>query len=67
MRVIQRCQQAGFALEARHSIAVRREPRWQDFEGDIAAKLRVARAIDLAHSSGAKQRQNLVGADLSSD
>ena len=58
---------SGFALEARQPIAVRREPRRQDFESDIAAKLRVARAIDLAHSAGAKQRQNFVGADLQSD
>jgi hypothetical protein len=67
VRVVQRRQQSGFALEARHSIDVRHEPRWKDFERDIAAKFRVTRAIDDAHAAGAKQRQNFVGAYLPPD
>ncbi len=65
--MVQRRQHAGFALEARQPVAVRGEPRRQHLDGDIAAQLRVARAIDLAHPAGAQQRRDRVRADLLTD
>ena len=62
--VVQRRQQPGLTLEARHAVGVGREPRRQNFDRDLAAKLRVARAIDLAHATGAQQGHNFIGTDL---
>ncbi len=61
--MVQRRQHAGFALETSQPVAVRCEPRGQNLDGDIAAKLRVARAIDLAHPAGAEQGRDLMNAD----
>jgi hypothetical protein len=47
-------------LEAPGELFVAREPLGKHLDRDLAAESRVARPIDLAHSSGAEQRQDLV-------
>ena len=60
VRMIQRREDFRFALEPRHSFRVSRDRLWQDLDGDIAIELRVARAIYLAHATGAEGGDNLV-------
>jgi hypothetical protein len=40
--------------------------RGEDFHGDVAIEARIARAVDLAHASGAEGRQDLVGPETGS-
>ena len=47
-----RARRSGSSCEAR-----------QDFERDVAPQLRVARAIDLAHSAGADSAGDFIGAE----
>ena len=49
-----------FAVETLTQLRITGEMFGQDFDGDGAFEPRVARAIDLAHSSGAESRQNLL-------
>ena len=53
VRMIERGEQPRFALEAREPSGSRRERARQDLDRDVAAELRVARAIDLAHAARA--------------
>src|SRR4051812_31232082 len=61
--MIQRRQHLRFALEPRHAFGVTGERLRQDFQSDVAAKLGVARAVNLAHAAGANRRKDLVGAE----
>ena len=36
---------------------------WQNLDGDVAIKLRVARPVDLPHATGPKGREDLVRAE----
>ena len=54
----------GLALEARERGGVRREALGKDFDRDVAVELRVARAVDLSHASGAERPEHLVAADF---
>jgi hypothetical protein len=62
VRMIQRGEHVRLALEARHALGIMAEPVGDDLDRDVAAELRVARAIDLAHAPGANKREDLVGA-----
>jgi hypothetical protein len=62
--MIQRGEHLRFTLKARHAFVIGGELRRDDFEGDVAAKLGVARAIDFAHSANAERRENFVRAEL---
>ena len=55
-------ERASCSKRARRS-AVARELCGQDLEGHVAAQARVARAVDLAHASGAERPQDLVDAE----
>jgi hypothetical protein len=46
VRVVQRGEQAGFALETRHPVGVGERGR-QHLDGDVASERRIARAINL--------------------
>ena len=48
VRMIQRREQMGLALEAREPLGIGGKQLGQDLDGDVAPELRVARAIDLA-------------------
>jgi hypothetical protein len=61
--MIQRCQQACFALEPRQPVGVAGELRRKNFDGYLAPELGVVSAVDLAHSPRADQRQDLVGTE----
>jgi hypothetical protein len=60
IRVVQRARGAGLLLEARAALGIEPESAGQDFDGDVAAQARIARAVDLAHPAGAHRRQNLI-------
>ena len=49
-----------FALESRERRGIPGQPGGQDLDRDVAVEPRIARAIDLAHSSGAERRNDLV-------
>ena len=53
VRMIQRRQDFGFALETRDAIGVSGEDVEDDLDCDLAAEPRVARAVDLAHAARA--------------
>ena len=63
VRMIERGEQSRFALEARRAIGVRGERRRQNLQRDVALKLGIARAIDLAHAAGSEQRDDFVRAE----
>ena len=61
--MIQRRECLRFAREARQAIGIARHGLRQDLQRDLAIQLRVARAIDLAHAAGAKEREDFVGTE----
>src|SRR3954452_16195281 len=63
VRMIERGQQFGFPLKTGDPASVAGEHLRQDLDGDFAAKLRVARAIDFAHAAGADGVDDFVTAD----
>ena len=65
VRMVQRGQHLGLALEPREPVRVAREGRRKDLHRDVAVELRVPRAIHLAHPAFAEQRDDFVGADAS--
>ncbi len=54
---------AGFALEALARVGAGRDLRVEDFDGDDALETRVAGPVDLAHTSTANRRDDLVRAE----
>ena len=61
-RVVEGGEQPRLALEARQPLGIGGERLGQQLDRHVAAELRVGRAVDLAHPSGAEGRQDLVGA-----
>ena len=51
VRVIQRRQRLGFALEAGQPIGIVRKGVGEDFDRDLATKVSVGGALDLAHAA----------------
>ena len=60
VRVIERREQLGLALEARQALGVRRERGRQHLDRHVAVELRVGGAIHLAHPARAERRDDLV-------
>jgi hypothetical protein len=58
--MIQAGDGAGFALEALAQFGAIGKMCWQNFDGDVAAQARVARAIDLTHSARPERRNDFV-------
>ncbi len=52
VRMIERRQQFGLALEASQTLCVGRKRLWQDFDGNVALEIRVCRPIHHAHATG---------------
>ena len=67
IRMIQRGGSLRFAGEPLHPLRVRGELAGQDLQRDGPVQSRVAREIDLSHSAGTEQRQDLVVTDGSAD
>ena len=61
--MIERREDLRFALEAREAVGIEGEELGQNLERDVAIELRVARAIDLAHSARADGREDFVRAE----
>ena len=62
--MVQRREDARFALEPSESIGIRREGRRQNLDRDLALRLGVARAIDLAHAAGTERAGDFVRAEV---
>ena len=60
--MIQRCEGLRFAREPCEPVGVARERVRQDFDRDVAIQLRIAGAIDLAHTPGPKGGKDFVRA-----
>ena len=60
--MVQGSEGVSLALETPEPVRIAREDFREDFDRDIAMQLRVARAIDLAHSAFAQLRQDAVRA-----
>ena len=63
VRVIERRQGPRFAPEPREPIGIGGDGVRQALDGDVPLEARVARAVHLAHSTGADGGKNLVGAE----
>ena len=63
--MIQRREHLGFALEPREPIGIAHEGLGQHLDRDIAIQPRIARAIHLAHTARAEQRQDFICAETS--
>jgi hypothetical protein len=63
VRVIQRRNHAGLALEARQPFGRGDERRRKDFDGDVALEPRVAGAIDITHAAASQQRLQVIHAE----
>src|SRR6185369_4915972 len=61
VRVVERGRRARLLLEALPAVRVGGELRREDLDRDLASEPRVARAVDLAHSSRAERREDLEG------
>ena len=60
VRVAERGEHLGLALEPREVLGIFGEALRQNLDRHLAAQLRVARAIDLAHAARAERRDDLV-------
>ena len=66
VRMVQRREELGFALEPSKSLFVLCELVRQDFDRDFAIELRVTCAVHLAHPTFADRRANFIGSQPSS-
>ncbi len=62
--VIERGENFGFPLEARHAFGIAQERRGQNFERHFTLERCVACAVDLAHPALAEQGENFVVAEF---
>jgi hypothetical protein len=60
VRMVQRGGRARLLLEAKQPVRIAAELDREDFDRDLAPQPRVAAPIDLAHTSGAEDSENLV-------
>src|SRR5262245_6823646 len=61
--MIERSQELCLALEPREALGIERKAFRQDLDRDVAIQFRVTGAIDLAHSTRAERRDDLVRTD----
>ena len=61
--MVQGGKRLGFALKSREAIGVLWSRGRQNFDRNITIELRIAGAIDLAHSAGPEQGLDLVRTD----
>jgi hypothetical protein len=62
VRMVQRCDSAGFAFEAGTQILPRGDVFRQNLDSNRAVEASVAGLVDFAHSSSADRGEHLVGA-----
>ena len=63
VRVVDRRQQRGLALEPGTTVGALARRFGQHLDRDVAAQPRIAGAVDLSHAAGAEQADDLVRAD----
>ena len=63
VRVVQRRERLGFALESGQPFEIAPERVRQNFDRDVTVELGIARAIHLTHAAGAERRDNLERAE----
>ncbi len=61
--MIERCEHLRFAREPRQAIRIIRDRRQQHLDRDVAIQLRIACAIDFAHSARAEAGEDFVRTD----
>ena len=61
--VAERCEHTRLPLETRETLWVGREGMRQNLDRDLPSEPRVARAVDLSHSTGAEQPHDLEAAE----
>jgi hypothetical protein len=63
VRMIERAEDLGFPLKSRKSVRIARERVGQNFNRHLALQPRIARAIHLAHTACANERDDFVRAE----
>ena len=63
VRMVERGQRLGFALEAQQAIGIARERLRQSLQCDVTIELRIAGAIALAHPTFVKERSDCIDAE----
>ena len=63
IRMRERRDRASLALEPRERLYIRRQVLREHLDGHFAVEPQVAGPVDLAHSSGAEGRENLVSVE----
>src|SRR5207244_4489266 len=66
IRMIQRCQQPRFTLEARDPIRIARECFGQDLDRYTSAQLRIGGLVDVTHAAGSNMTLDFVMRDSAS-
>src|SRR5215469_2447660 len=64
--MVERGKNFCFATETTKTVGVTRPGRRQNLQGNLAAELTIARAINLAHPANAQERCNLIGTNSGS-
>jgi hypothetical protein len=62
IRVLERCDGSGFALEALQPRRIGRQRAWDHFDGNNSIQPNIPGAVHLTHSAGSKQGLHLIGA-----
>src|SRR5262249_59839977 len=63
IRMVECREHLRFPSESRDAVAIEGEGFGQNLQRDVAIELRITRAIDLAHATGANQRSDFIGAE----
>ena len=63
VRMVERRQDACFTLEPREPLRIAGERVRKDLDRDVAAQLRIARAVDLAHPAAPDEGLDLIDAE----
>ena len=64
IRMVERRQQTGFALESGHAVDIVRQGGGQYFDGHVAPEPRIASPVHLSHAARADGVEDLVGAEF---
>ena len=65
VRMAERGQHPGFALESLFQIRITRDMRGENLDGDRSVEPRVPRLVDLAHPAGTDPRHDFIGTETS--
>src|SRR5262249_49133683 len=65
--VIERCQELCFAAEAGETLGILCKCFRQNFQSDFSPQVGVLRSVNFSHPALTKERENLIGAEISTD